>query len=144
MVDTPKHSVSVAGVVVRADGAILVVQRRDNGRWEPPGGVLELEESFEEGVRREVLEETGVHVSVDRLTGIYKNLSRGVVALVFRCSPVSGEATATSESRRVQWLASSDVERCMLPAFSIRVLDALAASGPALRVHDGVNVLSPS
>jgi 8-oxo-dGTP diphosphatase len=141
-VDTPKHSVSVAGVVVRPDGSILVVQRRDNARWEPPGGVLELEESFEAGVRREVLEETGVDVAVERLTGVYKNMSRGVVALVFRCSPVAGELMPTSESQRVQWLSLSQVEQRMSPAFAIRVLDALKPSGSAIRIHDGVNILS--
>ncbi len=62
MADTPKHSVSVAGIVVREDGRILAIQRRDNQHWEPPGGVLELDETFEAGVRREVLEETGVVV----------------------------------------------------------------------------------
>ena len=36
----------------------------------------------------EVREETGLDVRVDRLTGVYKNLHRGVVALVFRCSPL--------------------------------------------------------
>lgn len=96
----PTHSVSVAGVVVRDDGRVLVVQRRDNGHWEPPGGVLELAETFDEGVRREVAEETGVQVEVERLTGVYKNLTRGIVALVFRCRPAAGEATVTDESRR--------------------------------------------
>ena len=142
MADTPKHSVSVAGVVVRSDGTILVVQRRDNGNWEPPGGVLELDESFEEGVQREVLEETGVHVAVERLTGVYKNLNRGVVALVFRCSPIAGDIKVTPEAQRVQWLVSSEVEKRMVPAFAVRVLDALNSSGSAIRVHDGVNILS--
>lgn len=32
MTDRPRHPVAVAGVTVRADGRILVVQRRDNGR----------------------------------------------------------------------------------------------------------------
>jgi 8-oxo-dGTP diphosphatase len=85
--NTPRHSVSVAGVVVRDDGRVLVLQRRDNGHWEPPGGVLELAETFDEGVRREVAEETGVQVEVERLTGVYKNVKRGIVALVFRCRP---------------------------------------------------------
>src|SRR3954463_15953024 len=101
MSETPKHSVSVAGVVVREDGRILVVQRRDNARWEPPGGVLELGETFEDGVRREVAEETGITVAVERLTGAYKNLALGVVALVFRCHLVAGTPTTTSESQRV-------------------------------------------
>ncbi len=58
--DSAKHSVSVAAAVVDADGRILVIRRRDNGHWEPPGGVLELDETIEDGLRREVLEETGL------------------------------------------------------------------------------------
>lgn len=86
---TPLHSVSVAGVVVREDGRLLAIRRADNGTWELPGGVLELDETPETGVRREVLEETGIHVEVDELTGVYKNTTRGIVALVFRCKPAA-------------------------------------------------------
>ncbi len=43
------HSVSVAGAVIREDGRVLAIQRTDNGHWEPPGGVLELDEDIESG-----------------------------------------------------------------------------------------------
>jgi ADP-ribose pyrophosphatase YjhB (NUDIX family) len=142
MTDTPRHSVSVAGIVVRKDGRILAVQRRDTAHWEPPGGILELTETFEDGVRREVAEETGVTVEVERLTGAYKNLTRGVVALVFRCHPVAGEPTPTDESQRVRWLTPDDITACMTPAFAIRVLDALA-DGAAFRAHDGIHLVAP-
>jgi 8-oxo-dGTP diphosphatase len=141
MGDTPKHSVSVAGVVVRQDGRILVIQRRDNGHWEPPGGVLELDETFEQGVRREVAEETGVDVAVDRMTGAYKNLPRGVVALVFRCHPTGGETTTTDEAQCVRWFTPIEVEQRMLPAYAVRVLDALT-DGAAFRDHDGVQLIA--
>ena len=49
MADTPKHSVSVAGIVVDDQDRVLVIQRRDNGHWEPPGGVLELDEAPADG-----------------------------------------------------------------------------------------------
>jgi 8-oxo-dGTP pyrophosphatase MutT (NUDIX family) len=42
----PRQSVSVAAAVLEADRA--VVRRRDTGRWEPPGGVLERGESIPE------------------------------------------------------------------------------------------------
>jgi 8-oxo-dGTP diphosphatase len=140
MGDTPRHSVSVAGVVVRDDGRILAVQRRDNAHWEPPGGVLELDETFEQGVRREVAEETGVTVEVERLTGAYKNLTRGVVALVFRCRPVAGEPAPTAEARRVRWLTAAEVREQMTPAYAVRILDALH-DGAASRAHDGVHLV---
>ncbi|MFE1885628.1 NUDIX hydrolase, partial [Streptomyces diastatochromogenes] len=42
---SPLHSVSVAGVVVREDGRLLAIRRADNGTWELPGGILELDET---------------------------------------------------------------------------------------------------
>ena len=91
----PRHSVSVAAVIVNDDDRVLAVQRRDNGRWEPPGGVLELDESIEDGLTREVREETGLNVAIDALTGVYKNMPRGIVALVFVADagqPVGGSS----------------------------------------------------
>ena len=135
------HSVSVAGVVVRDDGRVLVVQRRDNGRWEAPGGVLERGETFEEGVRREIAEETTVTVEVQRLTGVYKNLTLGVVALVFRCHSIAGEPTPTAEAQQARWMTPAEVVAHMAPAFSIRVLDALGDVATS-RAHDGVNLIT--
>lgn len=140
MVATPKHSVSVAGIVVRDDDRVLVIKRDDNGHWEAPGGVLELNESFEAGVRREVLEETGLAVTVERLTGVYKNLTHGIVALVYRCRPSGGEPQVTQEAREIRWMTIEEVQSVMVPAFGIRVLDAFGES-PQSRAHDGVNLL---
>ncbi|GAY09158.1 nudix hydrolase family protein [Pseudonocardia sp. N23] len=122
---------------------MLVVQRRDNGRWEAPGGVLELGETFEQGVRREVEEETGVDVEVQRLTGVYKNIERGVVALVFRCRPIDGTPRETDESQQVEWLTIAQVRERLIPAFAVRIEDALH-DGVSVRVHDGVNVVDAS
>jgi len=42
--DLPRHSVSVAAVVVDDSNRVLVIRRQDNGAWQLPGGVLELDE----------------------------------------------------------------------------------------------------
>jgi 8-oxo-dGTP diphosphatase len=139
MGNTPKHSVSVAGIVVRDDGRVLVIRRDDNGHWEAPGGVLELRESFEDGVRREVLEETGLEVTVERLTGVYKNLAYGIVALVYRCRPAEGITHPTSEAREVRWMTREEVQSAMTPAFAVRVQDAFD-EGAHSRAHDGVDL----
>ncbi|MFD3805369.1 NUDIX hydrolase [Streptomyces sp. NPDC058619] len=137
----PLHSVSVAGVVVREDGRVLAIRRADNGTWEPPGGVLELDERPEDGAVREVLEETGITVSVERLTGVYKNMSRGVVALVFRCRPVGGEERTSMETTAVKWLTPAEVEQSMAEVYAVRVMDALDATTPFVRAHDGRHLL---
>jgi 8-oxo-dGTP diphosphatase len=141
MAATPKHSVSVAGIVVRDDGRVLVIRRNDNGHWEAPGGVLELGESFEDGVRREVLEETGLEITVERLSGVYKNLANGIVALVYRCRPVAGDTHPTAEAREVRWMTRDQVESSMNPAFAVRVLDAFDDHVHS-RAHDGVNLIT--
>ncbi|MFC4564062.1 NUDIX hydrolase [Nocardiopsis mangrovi] len=134
---TPLHSVSVAGAVVREDGRLLAIRRRDNGTWELPGGVLEITEAPEDGVIREVWEETGVRVEVDELTGVYKNTSRGIVALVFRCKPSGGIERPSSESTAVTWLTPEEVAERMSEVYAIRLLDALDADRPHVRTHDG-------
>lgn len=136
-----RHSVSVAGVAVREDGRILVIKRRDNGEWQAPGGVLEAGETIAEGLRREVREETGVHVEPEQLTGVYKNMKLGVMALVFRCRVTGGEATETAEAAAVDWRSPEDVTNQMSEAFGIRVHDAFAGPWPHVREHDGVNLL---
>src|SRR3954469_22418386 len=124
MPDQRIHSVSVAGVVVDQAGRVLVIQRRDNGRWEAPGGILERGETFEEGVVREVREETGLTVSVGHLSGAYKNMDRSIVALVYRCRPLHGLPQKTPEASAVRWVEPSEVSALMAPAYAVRVLDA--------------------
>ena len=50
---------------------ILLTQREDNKQWCLPSGGMEPGESASETCMREVLEETGLHVAVKRLIGIY-------------------------------------------------------------------------
>ncbi|GHG51675.1 NUDIX hydrolase [Streptomyces glebosus] len=135
------HSVSVAGVVVREDGRVLVIKRADNGAWEAPGGVLELDERPEDGACREVLEETGIKVETERLTGVYKNMKRGVVALVFRCRVVGGGERTSDESVDVRWFTREEAESHMVEAYAVRVLDALGTGAPQVRAHDGRRLL---
>jgi mutator protein MutT len=139
MADTPKHSVSVAGVVIDDQDRVLVTRRADNGHWEAPGGVLELDETFEEGVVREVAEETGMTVTVQELSGVYKNTARGIVALVFRCIPGAEPLRTSDETTEVCWMTKDEAAAAMDPAFAIRVTDAFTAS-TQFRAHDGIQV----
>ena len=142
MTQTSRHSVSVAGAVLDGQGRFLAIQRRDNGRWEPPGGVLELGETIQAGLVREVREETGFLVLPERLSGVYKNLSHAIVALVFRCAVVGGQARTSEESAAVEWLTAEEVRDRMVEAFAVRLLDALDDGPTPVRHHDGVSILA--
>jgi 8-oxo-dGTP diphosphatase len=138
------HSVSVAGVIIDEHGRALLTQRRDNGHWEAPGGVLELREDIATGLRREIAEETGLQVEPLTLTGVYKNMTRGIVALVFRCEVTGGQLTETDEAQNFLWAQADEVAALAPEAFSVRVLDAMHYKGhPAVRLHDGTHLLGP-
>jgi 8-oxo-dGTP diphosphatase len=139
-----RHSVSVAAAIVDEQGRVLGIQRRDNGHWEPPGGVLELDETIEDGLRREVMEETGLSIEIEDLSGIYKNMNRGIVALVFKCRPTGAKPVHTAEAATFRWLEPHEIHDLVDEAYAVRLLDALADNGVAVRSHDGVHVLDIS
>ena len=115
-----RHSVSVAGVIVDDEGRALLIQRRDNGHWEPPGGVLEHGETIDEALRREVLEETGLDVEPGPLTGVYQNMTRHIVALVFRCRVVSGQLIENDEVGDFRWASPSEASELMTESYAAR------------------------
>ena len=139
---TARHSVSVAGVITDDHGRALLIQRADNHRWEPPGGVLELAETIHDGLRREVREETGLDVEPVTLTGVYKNMTRGIIALVFRCKITGGDLTTTDEASAFRWATEPELPELMPAAYAIRVQDALhEPTTTAIRPHDGTHLL---
>src|SRR5690606_15840272 len=66
----PLILVGVAVAVINEKGQILL-QKRPNGIWGIPGGLLELGESTEEAGRREVKEETGVEIGNMQLLHVF-------------------------------------------------------------------------
>ncbi|MGV9847204.1 NUDIX hydrolase [Streptomyces sp. NEAU-174] len=134
---------SVAGVIVDDAGRALLIKRRDNGKWEPPGGVLEREETIPDALQREVLEETGIKIALPAtLTGVYKNMTGLIVSLVFRCEALDGTPTTGAETRALRWATRDEITELADEAYAIRVLDALDnTSPPAIRAHDGVRLI---
>ncbi|MEO1209197.1 MAG: NUDIX hydrolase [Cyanobacteria bacterium J06638_20] len=68
-----RHPITGITVVpVLDDGQIVLVRRRDDGRWSLPGGIVDWGEDVRTTLRRELAEETGLEVqSIGRLVGVY-------------------------------------------------------------------------
>ena len=76
--DAPRPTTKSLGVValIERGGQLLLERRRDTGQWNPPGGRVELDESLEQALRKEVLEETGLTIARFRLFGTFSDPSR--------------------------------------------------------------------
>lgn len=106
---------SAAAYVVNSDGAVLLIERTDNGNWSMPGGAMDPGESLTGTAVRETLEEAGVDVEVDGVVGIWTSpghrieyTSDGEVrqefTVVYRARAVGGEPRPSSESKHVEWV----------------------------------------
>ncbi|MGC9961067.1 MAG: NUDIX hydrolase N-terminal domain-containing protein [Acidimicrobiales bacterium] len=110
---TPK--VAVGAVVGNERGEILLVQRGDSGVWLYPTGWADVGYSAAEVATKEVREETGIDVEVQRLIMVLDGLRIGITqiplySLVFQLRPVGGELRPHPlECREVGWFAESDL-----------------------------------
>ncbi|MFP5283544.1 MAG: NUDIX hydrolase [Actinomycetes bacterium] len=128
----------VSGVVVREVAGhpqVLLERRADSGEWTLPSGIVEPFEQPADGLAREVAEETGVEVRVDRLALLvtdpelqYPNGDRCCyVSMTFRCTYLAGDAAvADEESSEVGWFGLD-----ALPPLSARMRRRLQVGLPA-------------
>lgn len=83
--------VKAFGFVENADKEVLLVNTAGRG-WELPGGQLEESEGVLEALGREIFEESGCSVIVERLVGIYGEAGEQPALIhLFRCTHVSGD-----------------------------------------------------
>jgi len=107
----PARPIVGVGAVIVQGGQVLIVKRRYEplaGRWSLPGGTLELGETLEAGVIREMREETGLDVEVGPVIEVFDRImlddTRRVryhfVLVDYLCRPVGGTLAASSDVDR--------------------------------------------
>jgi len=129
----PERPVVGVGGVVISDGRALLIRRGGpplEGQWSIPGGMLEVGETLLEGVRRELLEETGIEVRVLDLIEVFERINRDgagktkyhFVVLDYLCEAVRGEARAGSDVTNVAWASPSELAKYSLTETATRVI----------------------
>ncbi len=108
--ENPK--VVVGSVVTAADGRILLCRRAiqpRQGYWTLPAGYLEMNETVEEGARREAWEEACARIALDGVLAVYSVARLGQVQVIFRGHLAEPDFAAGPESLEVGLFAWEDI-----------------------------------
>ncbi|PAE18094.1 ADP-ribose pyrophosphatase [Virgibacillus sp. 7505] len=105
----PKHIVSAAAIVRNDQGHILLIKGPKRG-WEMPGGQVEEGESLEQAAIREVKEESGIDIEVNRFCGVYQNTEKSICNTLFLGKPIGGVCTPSEESLEVGYFPLEEVK----------------------------------
>lgn len=130
----PHKFIGVA-VVWNEQRQILIDRRRPGGAlgdlWEFPGGKVELGETVEECIKREVWEEIGITIEVGghliTIEHVYPHLR--VTLTVHQCRYISGSPQPI-ECEEVQWVSLEEINQFVFPKANERIINALRSLSP--------------
>lgn len=117
-----KIVVAVKGIV-NNNGKMLIIKRAENdevgpGTWECPGGKIEFGEELEAALIREIKEEAGIEVTVDRIlyaVTFKTNPARQVVVINYLCKSENTDVFLSEEHIDYKWVAKNEVRQFLLP-----------------------------
>ncbi len=130
----PSRPILGVGALIIRGGRVLLVERGREplkGWWSLPGGVLESGETLEEGVRREVLEETGLAVKPLVLVALFERITRDpagraeyhYVLADYLCRVSGGKLRPADDVSRAQWTARADLASFRLTEGTLAVIE---------------------
>ncbi len=131
--DDPKVA---TGVVAELDGRILLVRRNHEpmlGRWSFPSGFVDAGEVVPEAAVREVREEAGVEVRIDRLLGVYSRAGHTVIFIAYSGAVIAGTPAAGEEAFEVGLFPPGELPELAFPHDDAIVAAWFAARGQ----HEG-------
>ncbi|WP_461206150.1 NUDIX hydrolase [Clostridium sp. DL1XJH146] len=122
MTNECKLVVAVKGIIVK-DEKILIIKRSSNDKigadtWECVGGKIEFGEDLEEALMREVKEEVGLTITVDKLlyaTTFQTNPTRQVVILTYLCTSKNDKIILSPEHSDFKWVSTEESQQFLTP-----------------------------
>ncbi len=122
----------MGAVIFREEEVLLVLRGQEPalGSWSLPGGLVELGETLEAALQRELLEEVGLTVRILGITAVFDRIFRdpqgGIpyhyVLVDFLCDYEAGELRPASDVTDARFTPLADLDRLALPEFTARVI----------------------
>ena len=145
--DAPRANSLVVGssaIVVDDQNRILLQRRADSGNWALPGGAMDIGERLAESAVREVKEETGFDVRIERVVGIYSDPGhvfayddgevRQEFSICLACAITGGSLRVSSESTAVEFFTFEEAAALQMhESIRKRIRDYLDNAPPVLR-----------
>jgi mutator protein MutT len=141
----PDRPIVGVGAVIVDAGRVVLIRRRHEplaGQWSLPGGMVELGETLETAIAREMVEETGLVIEVGPVIEVFDRImfdeSRRVryhfVLVDYLCWPASGDLCAGSDVDAAEWVDPADLGRYSLTVKATAVIErGLQLAREALR-----------
>jgi mutator protein MutT len=134
----PSHPIVGVGAVIEQHGRVVLVRRRFEplaGQWSLPGGTLELGESLEAGVAREMLEETGLVVDVGPVIEVFdrilvdedQRVKYHFVLVDYLCHPTAGELRHGSDVDAALFVDPRELDAYNLTPKATAIIDQALA-----------------
>jgi 8-oxo-dGTP diphosphatase len=122
------------GALIFDEGRILLAERGGEplkGYWSLPGGVLEVGEALADGIRREVLEETGLVVEPDGIAEVFERIMRDAsgapeyhyVLVDYFCKVVGGSLCSGDDCSDARWFDLKELPGLLLTEGTLGVIE---------------------
>lgn len=125
--------VGVGALILDGDRILLVERGKEplKGLWSLPGGVLETGETLEEGLRREVREETGLEIEAPKVHEIFERILRDAdgaceyhyVLIDYVCRKAGGVLRAADDACRAEWVSRARMAEYRITEGTLPVIE---------------------
>ena len=120
---SPLMVTAAMAIIYDREKGILFEKRTDNGMWCIPGGAMELGETSEEALRREVREETSLEISEPKLFDVRANVHMVYpngdevyyTDIVYVIEKYSGDLDSDDESSELKWFGLNELPDNIMP-----------------------------
>jgi 8-oxo-dGTP diphosphatase len=133
----PEAPIVGVGAVIFHENQVLLIQRGQEplkGEWSLPGGALELGETLQQGIRREVLEETGLEIEPQQIIEIFDRIVRDesgavrfhYVLVDFLCRVTGGRLCCATDAADARWLRREELNahsKYRVAPFTVAVIE---------------------
>jgi ADP-ribose pyrophosphatase YjhB (NUDIX family) len=123
----------VGAIILDRNRVLLVERGREplKGYWSIPGGVVETGERLEEGIRREVREETGLEIRIVKVVEIFERIMRDqqgnaeyhYVLIDYLCRANGGKLAASDDVARAEWVPRAALKQYRITEGTLPVIE---------------------